>query len=461
MKEKILSFISILILLTMLFSLTGCSNTEEKNNNDNKDVLEQETTKTNGYTMVKDSEGIEVPVPNGYVVSKVDGEQSVKTGLVIYEGTDAVTNDNKDDAQKNRNQWVWVSIENPDELYIIVDGKYYARYWYYDDYEKTFKENTKTDSSYFQEPKVMDQDADNNVTSEIIEKSFEETMKSVAEFGGFYIGRYETGDLSQEQLKVVKGNDDIVKQTWYQMYEKSKNINNTNQDVKTNMIWGNLWFSTLKWINSTGNKTIEQLWTDSSSWGNHSSDLKMTGSSEEWKANNIYDLAGNALEWTMQGYHYDSRVSYGGSHEYSGAKVPVYKYDVYNPTKAISPLGTRSILYIPTEENKTDTSITTSQEQGTNNKVLNVGNFTLEYGTYTDAYYGGTLKLNEDKTCEYKVKTDIDSIDTKGTYVVKENIEEYGTVYNGIELTLENGTTELFFVKENNLVENQWITFKK
>ena len=57
---------------------------------------------------------------------------------------------------------------------------------------------------------------------------------------------------------------------------------------------------------------IDDIQTDSGSWGNYSNStgdaetnswsLRNTGKSEYWKANNIYDLAGNVWELTQEKY---------------------------------------------------------------------------------------------------------------------------------------------------------------
>ena len=56
-----------------------------------------------------------------------------------------------------------------------------------------------------------------------MQKDFNNMINSVKKYGGFYIGRYETGDLNQEFAVVRKGNTNIASQTWYTMYKKCKN----------------------------------------------------------------------------------------------------------------------------------------------------------------------------------------------------------------------------------------------
>ena len=153
---------------------------------------------------------------------------------------------------------------------------------------------------------------------------FKKMIYSVEKYGGFYIGRYETGDLSKEQVVVQKGNTDIHNQTWYAMYEKCKTLSDNNNNIETGMIWGNQWDRTMMWLmecnakDETTGKSKEEVISDSSSWGNYrnatftytnssgSTATKNsekvtripTGSTEYTKANNIYDLAGNV--WTGQ-----------------------------------------------------------------------------------------------------------------------------------------------------------------
>ena len=166
-------------------------------------------------------------------------------------------------------------------------------------------------------------------------------IESVEKYGGYYIGRYETGDLNKEQAVVVKGNTNIASQTWYTMYKKCKELEESNT-VRTGMIWGNQFDRTLMWLIESGNKTKEEVIKDSKTWGNYSnatfeytnssgstvtknenSSIRIpSGSSEYTKANNIYDIAGNAWDRTMEAYSADNRVFRGGYYGYYGDDNP-------------------------------------------------------------------------------------------------------------------------------------------
>ena len=122
------------------------------------------------------------------------------------------------------------------------------------------------------------------------------------------------------------------------------------------MIWGIQWDETLKWIIDTRDKTYAQVY-NSNSWGNHrdsggGNTKRPTGYSENWKANNIYDLAGNVSDWTMgsngsynryyRGGNYSYLASYYSAHSRSSDIVQVDAV----PERNSDEIGYRVALYI-------------------------------------------------------------------------------------------------------------------
>ena len=349
----------------------------------------------------EDASGDKVPVPNGYVGSSVAGENEIDTGYVIYEGEEAVTDSNVADAQKNRNQYVWVPVPDISKFYgTDANGKKWGKIYTfssstssgYDEITGTQPYNwsesngvmTISSKTNYREPDVVAKysstgyDMDSRLktlgigaktTHEFLnqlEKEFNNMVASVEKYGGFYIGRYETGNINQDTPVIQKGNTNISSQTWYNMYKRCKNIKGANTNVETGMIWGNQWDRTLMWLIETGSKTKEQIADDSTSWGNYynatfeyvnssgstatknegSSTRIPTGSAEYTKANNIYDLVGNVRDWTMEAYSTYSRVYRGGYCNYYGDNYPADSRDYYNPTSSYSYYGSRSALYI-------------------------------------------------------------------------------------------------------------------
>ena len=351
----------------------------------------------NEYMHVEeDASGDKVPVPNGYVGSSVTGENEIDTGYVIYEGEEEVTDSNVADAQKNRNQYVWVPVPDISKFYgTDANGKKWGKNYSfssstsssYDEITGTKPYNwsesdgvmTISSKTSYREPDIVKSyDYDSTLktrglgaktTHEFLnqlEKEFNNMIVSVEKYGGFYIGRYETGNINQETPVVQKGNTNISSQTWYNMYKRCKNIKGDNTNVETGMIWGNQWDRTLMWLIETGSKTKEQIADDSTSWGNYNnatfeyvnssgstvtknenSGTKIpTGNTEYTKANNIYDLAGNVYDWTMEANSTYSRVCRGGYYNSSGDYDPAGNRYSISPTFSNGSYGCRSALYI-------------------------------------------------------------------------------------------------------------------
>ncbi len=155
-------------------------------------------------------------------------------------------------------------------------------------------------------------------------------IDSVEHYKGFYIGRYEASDngsgIAQSKRNQTVRN--YVSQT--EAIDASKNNTKT---PNMHLIYGIEWDSTLNWLignatisSSTAGKTktmtIDDIQTNCTTWGNYynstgdaeanSGSKQNTGYSEYWKANNIYDLAGNVFEWTQEKYSTGTDRAYRG-----------------------------------------------------------------------------------------------------------------------------------------------------
>ena len=381
-KKVILIIIVLFLIILGVASLAYSQNIKlAKNNNEEQEIQESKTQEIvledNKYMHVEtDASGDSVPVPNGFVGSKVTGENEIDTGFVIYEGEEEVTDSNVQTAQTSRNQYVWIPVEDISKFYgTDANGKSWGKIYNFTigtNSSNTFDETTGTyaynwsetngvmsisSSTSSREPDVLrtydtpyylrrygvseDSMLDFLMRQQV---DFKKMIYSVEKYGGFYIGRYETGNLSKEQVVVQKGNTDISSQTWYAMYEKSKTLSDNNNNIETGMIWGNQWDRTLMWLmecnakDETTGKSKEEVISDSSSWGNYynatfqytnssgstatknqNSSVRIpTGSTEYTKANNIYDLVGNVWDWTMAAYDTKYRFYRGGYYYYDG-----------------------------------------------------------------------------------------------------------------------------------------------
>ena len=246
-------------------------------------------------TKVVSDDDVTVPVPIGYTASKATREKSVISGFVIYEGTGEVNDRNMEEAKKTRNQFVWVPVDDINEMARIaqnggVDNNGRTNYQgkLYDFNSSGAKEMTQKN---YREPDVVtDYDnqkeyvtdilglADSDALKTQLQEEFNEMIESVDTYGGLYIGRYETGNLVSEagtKPVVVKDNNDNNNVNWYYIYLNSKLVK-MNDNVESTMIWGSMWDRTLIWLAETNKesnglygKSYSEIY-NSSSWGNYS-----------------------------------------------------------------------------------------------------------------------------------------------------------------------------------------------
>ena len=329
-----------------------------------------------------------VPVPIGFTASKAEGEQEVDHGFVIYEGEvtavdpNAWTEEEAWQASLNKNQFVWVPVEKPSERIYEASGEKNpkkARLWYFSSTTRTT--TTQNNGASKREPGILKSNNQENLRNcktyfnlqdysrdtwyKELQVEFDTAMKSIEKYGGFFIGRYETGNISSSTPVVRRMNTNISNQTWYTMYNRMKNIS-SNPNIQTSMIWGCLWNETLQWLIDTGVKTYAEI-NSSTSWGNYyattfiyktnisggigtkkqnSSTRIPTGSTEYTKANNIYDLAGNVMECSLTADE-TGRSMYGGNYSFTDSfRYSVqYTWDNYL-YRSYDHAGSRSYFYI-------------------------------------------------------------------------------------------------------------------
>ena len=322
-----------------------------------------------------------VPIPNGFYY--VGGEEN--TGLII--------SDSPDDANKGvdyptssfkGNQFVWVPVANPGDYFIDATATLNTNA------TGTGAENEVTtnvysnltirsgdlytsvkpgDTSSVREPDVLnDYDTDAQYHDDILEfdstkamaESFVAEYKamsdSIKKYKGFYIGRYElTGSVDEPTEKAGKVLTAASSEAgnWYNLYKACQNVVTGKENVKSTMIYGVQWDAVCDWLEQSGFNTD----SNSSSWGNYnnSSDNadiegagspQNTGHSEYWKANNIYDLAGNYYEWTQEAHSTSRRIKRGGGYNYSGSVYPASVRVNNNPGSSYSHNSSRATLYM-------------------------------------------------------------------------------------------------------------------
>ena len=270
-------------------------------------------------------------------------QSSIDNGLVI-----------KDD---NNNEWVWIPVEASvlSGMYatsnegIALSGDVGVTTKMYTKTTtigrtgdtKTISRSTPNTTGWREPDLVTDYDKDESYYKTILgydspkamakafTTDYANMIASIQKYGGFYIGRYE---LSNDGVQ--KGKATLTNKNWYELYKKCTTLNASDK-VESKMIWGIQWDLACDFISKKGEqKSI----TNSSAWGNYKDSREnaavmdgttkkygskqVTGYSEYWKANNIYDIAGNCYEWTQEAYDTSFRAYRGGGYDNDGSYVP-------------------------------------------------------------------------------------------------------------------------------------------
>ena len=329
-------------------------------------------TENASYT---DSKNATVTIPKGFKVSDVaktedtDGEQTVSTGLVIQDA--------------NGNEFVWVPVNYTATGTLDDDGLDSG-------FKDTFKRST-TGSNYT-EPYASGY-GENGAE----EKSdYLKMMKSVQKNKGFYIGRYEAGTTEPRTSSTTGISEVVVKRDAYPyIYVKWGDSMNTVGNVgavylskhmydkkdigaTSTLCYGVQWDAAMKFVADSTHST-----SDSTNWGNYKNNawtidrttasytdstnvatgswtkitsnksktnsesiLLTTGASDTFKVKNIFDLAGNVWEWTMEANSSTIRVLRGGDYSSNGSSNPASNRLSDSPADSNNDFGFRSALYL-------------------------------------------------------------------------------------------------------------------
>ena len=103
----------------------------------------------------------------------------------------------------------------------------------------------------------------------------------------------------------------------------------------------------MKWMYNSGDNDKKTYTYDSTGKGNYSGSRKSTGAYPTYAVNNIYDMAGNVFEWTIEACSTISRGLRGGNYfNYNASSAPASYRSNNNPTYSNSNYGSRLALYM-------------------------------------------------------------------------------------------------------------------
>ena len=234
------------------------------------------------------------------------------------------------------------------------------------------------------------------LTNNEYKELYKKMLKSVYTNGGFWIGRYEAGTTSPRGNKndPIEGLKAESKQDLYPInYVKCSQAQtlaskaSSSASINSSLMFGIQWDLVLRFLSNKGVDT-SLLNDNSETWGNYKLEYPLnqstahgykgiyasskltwseieseythngteyialsTGATERNKKKNIYDLAGNMYEWTLEHATYVYRgTSYpcarrGGNFNYSGGGVPASDRDGVTTSGSGYSLGLRVSLY--------------------------------------------------------------------------------------------------------------------
>ena len=218
-------------------------------------------------------------------------------------------------------------------------------------------------------------------------------LQSIKTYGGFYIGKYEVGSFDNPVTSSDNTRQAVIQQGAYPYnYVTCSQAEDLAEGLATGgktstLMFGIQWDLVLTYLETSGGLTYDDLADDSGSWGNYrdvdfpvaqgnkyaiysnytlgewddvpasytkpsygssgNGVLLSTGAAERNSKMNIYDLAGNVYEWTLEKSTYTSIpcAGRGGSFFRSGSDNPASNRLDFSTSVSDNNIGFRPALY--------------------------------------------------------------------------------------------------------------------
>ena len=185
-----------------------------------------------------------------------------------------------------------------------------------------------------------------------MQEDYDEMVRQVQTYGGFWVGRYESSwnDKTKKVASVAGAksftsadkSDRDEANMWYGLYRTHKAYSSNSS-----MIWGSQYDAMMNWMAKNGITvgTAEVMVETSKNDGNDTTvGQRITGNPKyNDKLNNVIDIYGNSLEWTLEAKNQSIRIRRGGDH--ANSYQPGNRYD-RNANGTGDGNGSRITLYI-------------------------------------------------------------------------------------------------------------------
>ena len=308
------------------------------------DIDVGEITYETSYTIFKDVNGEQVPIPEGYIVSENSDENIVNKGLVVsdsrgneYVWISCTVDSSSNKLQYKRTEW-GVEKDGTDNSRAIKD-------------ELTLKDIDVTYSKT---------DTDNGINEEIskeIVAQINAEKESIKKYGGYYIGRYEVG--KDNKTAVIKAEQEpYVNIKWSKAYELAKGIGG-GEGATTYLCSSYSWDTAINFIqNTTGKNYATSIIGFNGNWKSQEVKdssgkvIKPVNTAQRLNTGlttalcNIYDMGGNVGEFTTELNPGTSEtVVLRGGFNYDGSTPAGYRWDGISGS-AYSDCGFRATLFL-------------------------------------------------------------------------------------------------------------------
>lgn len=315
----------------------------------------------------QDKDGKTYYLPSGFAETGIEGENTVEDGLVIID--------------EKGNEFVWIPCSEA-EYETATDQKGIWEQWEYSN--KTWDDTTISDTI-----------------------SYLDRLESIKKYNGFYVARYEAG-IPEEMTDIYANTDNaqyntnrdvtdytpvskkgvqawnLITQTNSKIVAKKIASNNTAQsylidsyawdiickkihtkygtekNIRDCSTWGNYYNNTTTKYENINTlfaiHTYTDKWTYATNYkkgpitdvpkgiGDNRLELA-TGASEDFKAYNIYDMAGNMWEWTTEQSTDNCAVRRGGSFYVPGHNI-VFRDGAVGGSWNYVYVGFRAVIYL-------------------------------------------------------------------------------------------------------------------
>ena len=347
--------------------------TEISSKDEQRKLAQAEALMNTGKTTYKG-----ITLPEGFAPTKIDGEDSIDDGLVITDGYG--------------NEYVWVEVPRTTTVYPTA-GLNITNFTD-EEYTKIEADLHTYTNDYRKETSYSDVYYPDSATGWFADSSAYDTakkkmLKSVYQNGGFWVGRYEAGI---EKNRTSAGAAITTPQSKANLYPYTY-VTRTQAKVlaekvesgsyTSSLMFGVQWDLVLKYIQTKKEDTVTDIKTklnsNSISIGNYNNNqwnitnanakystnsgssfsvcpysktsnasvLLTTGADASFSLMNIYDIAGNVWEWTLENtsYGYEPCADRGGSYIYDGSNDPASYRDDSPTSNSYNSVGFRVSLY--------------------------------------------------------------------------------------------------------------------